>query len=371
MNNLILNRIAKARSILLLNQPFFGCLALRLNTKIDNSCDTAWTDGETLAFNEEFIKSLSMPELEGLVAHEVMHLALLHHTRKGNSRKAKKWNVACDFAANQNLSSSGFTLPVGALLNDAFAGLSAEAIYSQLPDGDKLDKSMGDVREPTNKTPAEIKLEEQRWKISISQAVALSKAMGKDPADGFARAVEESLNSKVDWRYVLREFMEKSVCNDYTWLRPNPRYLSQGIYLPGLYSRNVGDIAVVIDTSGSVSESQLGQIEKEITAMLEEFPSASILVVYCDSIVQGSVELSQADLPINLELLGGGGTDFRPAFKFVDTLEKPLSCLVYLTDLACNRYPDKVLDYPVLWVNTCDYGFPDPPFGEVIKMELD
>ena len=365
----ILNRVARARTALLCDQPFFGCLALRLDTVVDNSCDTALTDGVSLGFNEEFVKSLSMPELVGLVAHEVMHLALGHHVRMGK-RDAKKWNISCDFAINRVLLDSGFTLPSGALFSSSYAGLSAEAIYSQLPDG-HTGESFGEVREPNNKTPAGIKLEEQRWQIAVSQAVTLSQAMGKEPADGFARAVQESLNHKVDWRYVLREFMEKVVCNDYTWMRPNPRYLPQGIYLPGLYSRDVGDIAVAIDTSGSVSAGQLGQIEKEITAMLEEFPAATILVVYCDSIVQGHIELTNADLPVTLELLGGGGTDFRPAFKFVDELEKPLSCLIYLTDLACDRYPDKVPDYPVLWVNTCDYGYPDPPFGEVIRMELE
>ena len=363
----ILNRVARARTALLCDQPFFGCLALRLNPVVDNSTETAWTDGVSLGFNEDFIKSLSMPELVGLVAHEVMHLALGHHVRRGR-RDAKKWDYACDFAINQVLLGSGFTLPAGALFNAVYTGLSAEAIYAQLPD-DQTGESFGEVREPVNKTPAEIKLEEQRWKIAVSQAVTLSQSMGKEPAGCFARVVQESLIPKIDWRYVLREFMEKAVCNDYTWLRPNPRYLSQGIYLPGLYSRDVGDIAVVVDTSGSVSSEQLGQIEKEITAMLEEFPSASIMVVYCDSIVQGHVELTHADLPVTLELLGCGGTDFRPAFKFIDELEKPLSCMVYLTDLACDRYPENVPGYPVLWVNTCDYGYPDPPFGEVIRME--
>ncbi len=362
-----LNLIAKARTALLVDQPFFGCLALRLNPVIDNDCETAWTDGVSLGFNEEFIKKLSMPELIGLVAHEVMHLALCHHTRIG-VRKARKWNVAGDFAINQSLVGSGFMLPSRALIDPSYAGLSAEAIYSRLPDGQKSE-TFGEVRQPSNKTPAEIKLEEQKWQIAISQAVTLSETMGKAPADGFARMVQESLSCKVDWRYVLREFMEKAVCNDYTWLRPNPRYLSQGVYLPGLYSRDLGDIVVVIDTSGSVSDSQLGQIEKEITSMLEEFPEVSIMVVYCDSIVQGHIELSNTDLPVSLDLLGGGGTDFRPAFKFVNDCEKPINCLVYLTDLACDRYPDKIPDYPVLWVNTCDYGYPDPPFGGVVRME--
>jgi predicted metal-dependent peptidase len=152
-------------------------------------------------------------------------------------------------------------------------------------------------------------------------------------------------------------------------MRPNPRYIAQGIYLPSLSSRDIGTIAVAIDTSGSVSETQLEQFSAEVSAMLEEF-NTTVEVIYVDSKVQGQETFNQADLPLTLKLKGGGGTDFRPAFELMETQGIMPCCLVYLTDMCCDRFPGHAPEYPVLWVNTeGDYGWKDPPFGRVIALE--
>ena len=65
--------------------------------------------------------------------------------------------------------------------------------------------------------------------------------------------------------------------------------------------------------------------------------------------------------------VGGGGTDFRPVFEWVERQGVAPCCLVYLTDLLCNRFPDQTPDYPVLWVQTADYNV-TAPFGEIVKM---
>jgi predicted metal-dependent peptidase len=92
-------RIQKARTTLLLDHPFFGTLLFRLGAQARNSIATMATDGVSLYFNPEFVDSLSSAELIGVLAHETMHPALQHHTRR-SGRKPKRWNMACDYAIN-------------------------------------------------------------------------------------------------------------------------------------------------------------------------------------------------------------------------------------------------------------------------------
>ena len=89
------------------------------------------TDGSRIVYNPAFVDQLKPAELEGTLAHEVMHCALGHQCRRGN-RDPELWNEAADFAINPILIANGFTLPAGALIDPAFANLSAEEIYARL-----------------------------------------------------------------------------------------------------------------------------------------------------------------------------------------------------------------------------------------------
>jgi predicted metal-dependent peptidase len=123
--------IQKARTKLLLDHPFFGTLLFRLGARARSSIATMATDGVSLYFNPEFVDSLSTAESIGIPAHETMHPALQHHTRRGG-REPKRWNMACDYAINPLLIDAGLTLPKNVLFDDRFRGMSAERIYSLL-----------------------------------------------------------------------------------------------------------------------------------------------------------------------------------------------------------------------------------------------
>ena len=75
----------------------------------------------------------------------------------------------------------------------------------------------------------------------------------------------------------------------------------------------------------------------------------------------------RGDLPLKLNPIGGGGTDFRPVFDWVASEPDPC-CLIYFTDLECDRFPSDAPDYPVLWVQTGDTGGL-VPFGEIIEIK--
>ena len=90
-------------------------------------------------------------------------------------------------------------------------------------------------------------------------------------------------------------------------------------------------------------------------------------VIYCDTRVN-AVETFERGDPVTLTPKGGGGTDFRPVFDHVETMDEAPACVVYLTDL-CGGFPAVAPDYPVLWVNTARWSSGSVPFGEVIKVE--
>lgn len=72
------DRIAKAREWLVLDQPFFGVLLLRLKVVEDMSCKTFWVDGVNLGYNPAYLQKLTDPELRGVLCHEVLHVANGH-----------------------------------------------------------------------------------------------------------------------------------------------------------------------------------------------------------------------------------------------------------------------------------------------------
>jgi predicted metal-dependent peptidase len=125
-------RIQKARTTLLLDRPFSGTLLFRLGAQARSSIATMATDGVSLYFNPQFVEPLSAAETAGTLAHEVMHPALQHQTRRGG-RNPRRWNMACDYAINPMLLDAGLTLPKDVLLdNNRFRGMSAEQIYNLL-----------------------------------------------------------------------------------------------------------------------------------------------------------------------------------------------------------------------------------------------
>ena len=145
-------RIQKARTALLLDHPFFGSLLFRLGGLASNSIQTMATDGVSLFYNPAFVHTLNAAELAGVLAHEVMHPALQHHTRRGD-RDRKRWNMACDYAINPLLLDAGLTLPKDVLIDHRFRGMSAERIYNLIEEQQDQDGSNGERKNPDGAAP--------------------------------------------------------------------------------------------------------------------------------------------------------------------------------------------------------------------------
>lgn len=389
--------MTKARSEVVMMDPFFGTLLLRMRMKEDPTCPTAWTDGVTIGYNPEFINKLDPEERKGLLVHEIMHPVLMHHIRR-NNRAKKAWNIACDYALNP-LIADRYKLPKSALINPAWAGKSADEIYNLLPkngrhggggndpDGDQNPQDnngsggenddnsdpggCGEVRDNPNNNQSQQQADKQaeaEWKQAIAQARHIAKMQGKLPAN-LDKLVDEALEPVVEWKNVLRRFASEHARAEESWNRPQRRLLHQGVYLPGLRSEQIGPIAIFRDTSGSIycDPEALAQFNGEIEAIALDVKPTSVIVIDCDAAVQQVIEIEPGEgLPAALlAAKGGGGTSFVPPFTYLKEQGIDPKCVIYLTD-GYGTFPDEAeVDWPTMWVMTTDV---EPPFGERVQL---
>jgi len=394
-------RIQKARTALVLDHPFFGSLLFRLKGRESRSIKTMATDGVSLYYNPEFVETLDAAMLAGTLAHEVMHPALHHHVRR-SGRDPRRWNEACDYAINPLLVDAGLSLPEGVLLDNRFRGMSAEQIYNLLesesesetaqdsgkaggedePEGEesKDETSPGgnsnepsapvteggigqvlDAPPPDEETPT-IEEQAREWDAAVNQATTVARQAGKVPA-GLHRTLEGAAEAAVNWRELLRRLWSDTIPADYSWMRPNRRHIWAGLYLPGVISEGVGEIAIAVDCSGSVNARQLRLFEAEVRSILEGQRPQRVHVLYFDATVH-NVETYESGQPVHLNPVGGGGTEFGPCFDWLDEHGIQPQTLVFLTDLY-GSFPPSAPGYPVLWAST---GGRQAPFGAVIPM---
>ena len=179
--------------------------------------------------------------------------------------------------------------------------------------------------------------------------------------------IEQARKPKVDWREVLRAFMQQSVyAPDYRFSQPNRRYLGLGLYLPVLAGENVRAVVIAVDTSGSVSQALLEQFHGEIKCVLDEVRPERTVVVYADYVVQAVAEVLPDDAFV-FEAKGRGGTSFIPVFEHVAKEGIDPDCLVYLTDLE-GEAPALPPEYPVLWVTPPTRLV--PPWGRKVELHM-
>ena len=353
-NKAVADQLTRARTQLILDQCFYGQLALRLSLVEDPGIPTAAVDGKHIFYNPDFMAKHNGEETKTIIAHEVMHCVYDHIGRR-NDRNPRKWNQAGDYAINLALVDSGFRPVDGWLYSKVYVGMSTDEIYSLLPESEG-----GDGREPLDECrDGDLESAHETatdWKIATIQAANQARAEGKLPSS-LARLIEELTAVKIDWKAVLRRFITETSKDDYSWMRPNRRFLGVGYYLPSLYSETMGEIVVVIDTSGSIDQGTLNAFGAEIKAITQGTRPSKTHVIYCDSEVNHVDEFEPNDDMV-FTMYGGGGTDFRPPFAYVDEKGIKPVCLVYLTDLY-GPY-GSAPDYPVMWVcttnNVCSWG---------------
>ena len=363
MNQEIATKLSIARSRLLLDHPFFGVLALRLQLIEDESIPTLATDGNRIIYNPQFVDQLTVELCSSAIAHEVMHCVLEHISRR-IAREPRRWNQACDFAANPILKDAGLPLGAGWLYNPGYVGKSAEEIYTMLPEDDGGDDPLCDIQQPQGGASADASAESIaiEWKIATVQAAKAAQAQGSLPAQ-LKKILDDVLTPDIPWRDALASFMTERIKDDYTWRRPNPYYAHTGVYLPTMDGIGMGEMVIALDTSGSVLSviDEFGSTVKDIVAAV---CPQRVHVVYCDAVVN-RVDVFERGQELSFEAVGGGGTDFRPVFDYIKNNSINPACTLYLTDMY-GTFPQEKPEYPVLWCATSDIR---GPFGDTLRIK--
>ena len=361
MNQEIATKLSTARARLLLDHPFFGVLALRLQLVEDESIPTLATDGRHIFYNPQFVEELEAPLCSSAIAHEVMHCALAHiHRRDG--RDPRRWNYAGDYAINPILKGAGMPLGANWLYNSAWDGMFAEEIYPLLPkqpDGEALCEVLDAAGSEGEELGDEIATE---WKLATVQAAKQTQGRGELPAQ-VKRLLDDVLTPPIPWRDVLAQFMTERVKNDYSWRRPNPFYAHSGVYLPIMDGVGMGEVVIALDTSGSVV-SVLDEFGSTVKNILHATKPQRVHVIYCDAAVN-HVDTFECGQEVVFEAVGGGGTDFRPVFDYIKNNSINPACMLYLTDMY-GSFPQEAPQYPVLWCATSNIR---GPFGDTLRIK--
>lgn len=403
-------KLAAARTRLILDKPFLGALVMRLPMKAANPewCPTVATDARHFYYNADYIDDLSLEQTQFMLAHEALHCALSHFARRQH-RVKHRWDLACDFAINPLLVKDGLKPPPGALILDVFEGMSAEEIYPALQDNDTdqlLDKHLYDGDEgggggsgsndeleqsagsggenaersesgqgggaeteresqgarPSPLTPQERDELASRWQQYLASAAQSAQAAGK-LSGSMARLVDHLLQPKLPWRTLLARYMTLSARDDYTYQRPSRREGS--MIFPSLRSAQL-EVTVALDSSGSLSDADIGEFLAEVDALKSQL-RARIHLVACDSALSsdGPWLFEPWDtLAAPRQFAGGGGTSFVPVFEWVEQQGRRPDLLLYFTD-AEGDFPAAEPDYPVLWLVK---GKAQVPWGQRIQL---
>lgn len=399
-------KLSRARAHMILNAPFYATLALSMQFVRKDDIDTMATDGKAIFYNDAFVTGEDDETIRGVVAHEVAHVANLHHTRRGK-RDPKTWNEACDYAIDPQLEADGFKVAKFGFVNPAFAGMSAESIYAALNAGKDQGGQQpqpgqgapqagagtpqanppqgGQGQNPSQATsgapsasgkprpggvldaapdtdPAALQAAELDAMAKTLQAQQVAKAAGKGSATGnlAAAAIRKPA---IDWRAVLRRFIDSTVQTSQQWHRPNRRHVHAGLYLPGNVPDAMGKLGVVYDVSGSTCDPKtLRAFNSELQGAVDDVRPERVEVLLCDTKIKARYVYEPGDV-LNVKLVGGGGTNLQPA---IDALQDCVAVIVF-TDCEFPREPtDKGV--PTLWAMYGRDSTKPPQWGECIRL---
>ena len=338
-------------------------------------------------------------QLGSVLIHHVCHLLRTHGERAQDTGvrpdEAADWIRAADAEINDDLVPAGLELPGrpvlprdlraedGLLAEQYFAGMrrragrAAENQARSDPWLDWLDCGSGadGIPRPGQGRGSEGGL--PRWQADLlrrqvaQDVIAHGKQPGTVPA-GLLRWAEEVLTPKVNWRAVLAAELRRAVAEvsgavDYSYRRPSRRSAVAGpVVLPAL-RRPVPEVAVVCDTSGSMTEDLLAMVLAEVEGLLRALGLArQVRVLACDTAVAPAQRVSSAR---QVELIGGGGTDMGAGIGAAATLRPRPAVTVVLTD-GYTPWPAAAPKGMRVVVGLLGEGAPDaPPWTRSVRVE--
>jgi predicted metal-dependent peptidase len=386
--------LSKISKELMLKEPYYGFFLIMLNKVWRKDLPTAGVSKQNinyqLAINEEFWTGLSDDHKTGLLKHELLHIAFGHLVSFGSFSNKKLANVAMDMEINQYIEASW--LPEGGINIDDYTDIQLDRkagcryYYDQLlrlqdekdkngTSGDQeMDKLLdniasGDIpdhstwEEFDDMSEAEKKLiEKQVQKILKDAKEQTIKKRGNVPGEIEGLLIlDEVTKAKFDWKGYLRRFTGTSTKIFTKKIRRKENYRYEDN--PGLKIKMKQHMLLAIDTSGSVSDTELTEFMNEIHHIHKA--GVDITIVQCDTSIR-SIEAYKGKN--DLKVHGRGGTEFDPVLDYYNANLKKYTSLVYFTDGECSTSVKP--RNRVLWVLSERSEMNQDLPGQVIKLEL-
>jgi len=389
------DRLAAGRLVAARAQPYLASALFALQAVPASGLSTFAVDRHwRLYVDPEALRRWEVPAIAAVLLHEVAHLVRDHASRAENlgvcgTAASLTWNLAADLAINDDLDADRASLPDGAVRPadfDLATGLAEETYYAHLSSRDRNDTTSGrepgfpDAR-PAAVSPSNGPLHDshahdssaedtndgcgsasdgrsRHWEIppddpatpSLSKGEAASirakvsvaaRNASRAPA-GWRRWAGSQQAHPVDWRSQLRAAVrlprqQRAGSTEVTYQRPSRRHSDpQEVILPAR-CRPRYEVAVIVDTSGSVTDRQLGAALAQIETVQRQCELAELWVIACDTVPS---EPLRAHRVAPIELRGGGGTDLRSALALLPRLHPRPDVAIVITD-GLTPWPDR------------------------------
>lgn len=377
-------QLAKAVKELILAEPFYGMFLIMLNKRWNNELPTAGVSlngiNYQLDINEEFWSKLELKKHMGLLKHELLHIGFFHLTDYSHLTDKQVANIAMDLEINQYI--DDIYLPEGGMKLELFPELKLEAkkgteyYYDKLMQGakDKSCPNLNAILEGSGKDQIKVTVQvkgsgkdvnipnhdswedfealpeatqklikKQTEHILKEVAEQVQKSAGNIPGEfsEILKKLNQVEPAKFDWKGYLRRFTggSQKIYTKKTRRKYNKRYEDN----PGLKIKPRRHILFAIDTSGSVSTSELKECVNELYHIHKT--GTEITVVQADTAISHIGAFNhRADFKIH----GRGGTSFQPVIDYFNENVHKYTCLIYFTDgEACAPSPAKGR---MLWV---------------------
>ena len=407
--------LSETRTELYLAMHFLGPALGSLSPVMDLSTTTVGTDAAFIRFNPKCLmtKYIEHPYwLKRCYLHMLLHCLFRHMFAGKAYDDPELWNLCCDIAAESVIDSMDVPViqrPVSEKRNAWYeelrtgAGvLSAQRLYRYLSEGERDyrkeaameaefvmdDHSFWERLDPPDvPAPKEQpegaaampliatkRLKEEEWK-KLANKVRLELTLGREAGTKtgeFLRFLAYDGSQRTDFHEFLKRF---AITREESFIDPDSfdyGFYNYGMQMYGnmpLIEENeyreatkVEQLIIVLDTSASCQDFLVQEFLNETASMLLKgdhfFAKTKIHIIECDDKVQNDIEITELsqmeEYAKHFCLKGGFGTDFRPAFAYVEELrrnkkiEQPRG-LMYFTD-GKGIYPKKQPDYDTAFV---------------------
>ena len=322
-------------------------------------------------------------EIGWWMLHHIGHLVRHHAARApappegpsapaaGGREAARPWNRAADAEVNDDLESMGLTTPAGVVSPRGLGlppGRLAEEYLSLIEVLDAAHRRGGrPLADPIDcggavdgiddappgagpSAPGLDDTERDLLELAVAREIETRSIRRATVPGGWRRWADRRLHPAVDWRAELGALLRRGVRRaagrvDFTYARPSRRTAGDGIVMPAMVGPDP-DVALVVDTSGSITPAILTGFLTEITEILARAagPRRRLRVICCDRRAHGVQTVRRAE---DIELVGGGGTDQREGMSAALALHPRPDLILVLTD-GQTPWPDRRPPVPVV-----------------------